>query len=54
MSARECIGLVFLIAGMAIVPLGWIVSHKIFLRDRFLVSVARFFTLRACESEKSS
>lgn len=31
MTAREIIGLVFLIAGIAIVPLGWIVSHKILL-----------------------
>ena len=31
MTTRELAGLVFLIVGTAVVPLGWIVSHKILL-----------------------
>ena len=53
MTAREIIGLVFLIVGTAMVPLGWIVSHKIlFLAGLILgVGVWLFYTARILKRE---
>lgn len=54
MSARERIGLVFLITGMAIVPLGWVVSHKILLLAGLLFGVggSLFYTARMRKREE--
>ncbi len=48
MTAREIIGLVFLIAGVATVPLGWIVSHNILLLTGLLFGAGAwlFYTER--------
>lgn len=54
LTTRERIGLVFLIAGMAIVPLGWIVSHKILLLSGLLLGVggSLFYTARMRKREE--
>ena len=54
MSVREIMGLVFLIVGTAIVPIGWIVSHKILLiAGLFLgVGVWFFYTARVLKREE--
>ena len=54
MTARELAGLVFLIAGVAIVPLGWIVNHKILLIAGLLLGVGSwlFYTARMLKREK--
>lgn len=48
MTTREFVGLVFLIVGVAVVPLGWIVSHKILLLAVLLLWVGAwlFYTAR--------
>lgn len=54
MTTRELAGLVFLIAGVAIVPLGWIVSHKILLLAGLLLGVGAglFYTARMLKREE--
>jgi hypothetical protein len=54
MTVREIIGLVFLIVGTAIVPLGWIVSHKILLLAGLLLGVGvwLFYTARMLKREE--
>jgi len=54
MTAREIIGLVVLIAGTAIVPLGWIVNHKILLLAGLLLGVGAwlFYTERMLKREE--
>lgn len=54
MTTRERIGLVLLIAGAAIVPLGWIVSHKILLLSGLLLGVggSLFYTARMRKREE--
>jgi hypothetical protein len=54
MTAREIIGLVFIIMGVAIAPLGWIVSHRILLFAGLLlvVGVWLFYTERMIKREE--
>jgi len=54
MTAREIIGLVFLIVGTATVPLGWIVSHRILLLAGLLLGVGAwlFYTERMLKREE--
>ena len=54
MTVREFIGLGLLIAGVAIVPLGWIVSHKILLLASLLFGVGAwlFYTARMLKREE--
>ena len=54
MSIREIIGLVLLITGVTLVPLGWIVSHKILLVSGALLSVGcwLFYTARVLRREE--
>jgi hypothetical protein len=54
MTAREIIGLVILIVGTAIVPLGWIISHKILLLAGLLIGVGAwlFYTERMLRREE--
>ena len=55
MSIREIIGLVLLIAGVALVPLGWIVSHKILLVSGALLFAGcwLFYTARVLRREEN-
>ena len=48
MTTRELAGLVFLIVGTAVVPLGWIVSHKILLLAALFIGAGAwlFYTAR--------
>ena len=48
MTVREIIGLVFLIVGIALVPLGWIVTHSILLLAGLLLVAGSwlFYTAR--------
>jgi hypothetical protein len=54
MTAREIIGLMILILGTAIVPLGWIISHKILLLAGLLLGVGAwlFYTERMLKREE--
>jgi hypothetical protein len=54
MTARELIGFLLLIAGAALVPLGWIVSHKILLLAVALLAlgVSLFYTERMLKREE--
>lgn len=54
MTTRELVGLIFLIAGVSIVPLGWIVSHKILLLAGLLLGVGVwiFYTARMFKREE--
>ena len=54
MTMRELVGLAFLVAGAAIVPLGWIVSHKILLLAGLLLGIGAwlFYTTRMLEREQ--
>lgn len=54
MTIRELIGLASLIAGTALVPLGWIVSHKILLISAllFFVGLVLFYTERMIKKEE--
>ncbi|MFZ2163045.1 MAG: hypothetical protein WAW02_12575 [Sideroxyarcus sp.] len=54
MTAREIVSLGFLIVGLAIVPLGWIVSHNILLLAGLLLGVGAwlFYTERMLKKEE--
>lgn len=54
MTTREFVGLVFLIGGVAVVPLGWIVSHKILLFAALFLGVGAwlFYTARMLKREE--
>jgi hypothetical protein len=54
MTAREIIGLVLLVAGSCILPLGWIVSHKILFVSILLIGVGvwLFYTERMHKQEE--
>jgi len=54
MTIRELLGLASLIAGTALVPLGWIVSHKILLLSAllFFVGLVLFYTERMIKQEE--
>jgi hypothetical protein len=54
MTVREVAGLLLLIVGTALVPLGWIISHKILLLVGVLVGVGAwlFYTERMLKKEK--
>lgn len=54
MTARELIGLACLISGTALVPIGWIVSHKILLLAGLLIGVGAwlFYTERMLKKEE--
>lgn len=54
MTTRELVGLVFIIAGVAIVLLGWIVSHNILLLAGLFLGVGSwlFYTARMLRREK--
>lgn len=54
MTAREVIGLALLIVGTSLVPLGWIVSHKILILAVALVFVGfvLFYTERMIKKEE--
>ena len=54
MTMRESIGLVFLIVGMAIVPLGWIINHKILVLAGLLLGLGvwLFYTERIIKREE--
>jgi hypothetical protein len=53
MSVREITGLLLLIAGVALVPFGWIISHKFLLVAGVLLCVGSwlFYTERAFRRE---
>lgn len=54
MTTRELIGLASLVSGTALVPLGWIVSHKILLLAGVLLSIGvwLFYTERMLRKEE--
>ena len=53
-SIREIGGLILIIAGAAIAPLGWIISHKILVGAAALIAVgaALFYTARVLRREE--
>ncbi len=53
MTARELLGLVSLVLGILILPLGWIVSHKILLLASLILCIGAwlFFTERLLKKE---
>ncbi|MBI3188877.1 MAG: hypothetical protein HYZ31_13560 [Gammaproteobacteria bacterium] len=54
MTVREIIGLVILIVGTAIVPLGWIISHKLLLLAGLFIGVGAwlYYTERMLKREE--
>jgi protein-S-isoprenylcysteine O-methyltransferase Ste14 len=54
MSIREIVGLILIIAGAAVTPLGWIVSHKILIAAAALIAVGGtlFYTARVMKREE--
>lgn len=56
MSARELLGVLLVIAGAAVVPLGWIVSHKLLILAAALLGVggALAYTGRVMRREGAS
>jgi hypothetical protein len=55
MRIREIFGLILIIAGAAVTPLGWIVSQKILVAAVALMAVggALFYTARVMKREES-
>lgn len=55
MTVRETIGLLLLVSGIAMAPLGWIVSHKLLIVSAALISVgaALFYTARMVKRDEA-